>query len=107
MKANTKGFVQGDVVGHYVSEIPQDARPTNQRIVAYGESTGHHHVVEGVTTAFENPNGFYFVVAPDETARLTHIGNDHEAIEMTPGIVFIPRESQVEYDGANERRVLD
>jgi hypothetical protein len=107
MKANKFGFVQGDVIGQYITELPADVKPTKQRIVAYGESTGHHHIVEGVKTAFENPAGFYFVVAPEETASLVHIGNDHDTIEMIPGTVFIPRESQVEYDGAEERRVLD
>lgn len=107
MKANKFGFVQGDVIAHYIQALPKDAKPTKQRIVAYGESTGHHHIVEGVQTAYENPQGFYFVVAPEETATLVHIGNDHDTIEMIPGIVFIPRESQVEYDGAEERRVLD
>jgi hypothetical protein len=107
MKANKLGFFQGDVVGQYISKLPKDVKPTKERIVAYGETTGHHHIVEGVQTAYENSTGFYFVVAPEETAVLTHIGNDHEAIEMIPGIVFIPRESQVEYDGEEERRVLD
>jgi hypothetical protein len=107
MKANKLGFFQGDVVGKYVSELPEDAKITRERIVARGETTGHHHIVEGVQTAYENPQGFYFLVAPEEKAVLTHIGNDHDTIEMIPGIVFIPRESQVEYDGEEERKVLD
>jgi hypothetical protein len=107
MKANKLGFVQGDVVGHYVIKLPKNAKPTKQRVVAHGESTGHNHIVEGVMVAYENPQGFYFVIASDEIATLTHVGNDHDTIEMIPGIVFIPRESQVEYDGEEERKVRD
>jgi hypothetical protein len=107
MNANKIGFVQGDVIGHYVSELPAEAKLSKQRIVAYGESTGHHHIVEGVKEAYEVAEGFYFVVAPEENATLVHIGNDHDTIKLLPGIIYVPRESQVEYDGEEERRVLD
>lgn len=107
MNANKFGFMQGDVIGHYVQSIPEGAIVTKERIVAYGESTGHHHIVQGVQEAYETKEGFYFVVAPEDTAEVVHIGNDHETIKLLPGIVYVPRESQVEYDGEEERRVLD
>ena len=82
MNANILGFVQGDVIGHYVKSIPEGAKVTKERIVAYGESTGHHHIVQGVREVYEVKEGFYFVVAPEENATLVHIGNDHETIEI-------------------------
>lgn len=106
MNANKIGFLQGDVIGLYVKELPVEAKPTKQRIVAYGEATGHHHVVQGEVKAYETATDFYFVVGP-EPAEVVHIGNDHETIVLSPGIICIPRESQVEYDGEMERRVLD
>lgn len=107
MNANKFGFLQGDVVGLYVPELPAEAKPTKQRIVAYGEATGHHHIIQGDVKAYETATDFYFVVAQEEKAKVVHIGNDHETIVLQPGIIRIPRESQVEYDGEEERRVLD
>jgi len=106
MNTNKIGFLQGDVVGLYVKGLPKAAKPTKQRIVAYGEATGHHHVVQGSVQAYETATDFYFVVGP-EPAEIVHIGNDHETIILQPGIIRIPRESQVEYDGEMERRVVD
>lgn len=109
MNVNKLGAFQGDVVIHRidVDAIPSDAKPTQNRIVAYGEATGHHHVIEGECDVLENLFGFVVKVAEPNTAKLVHIGNEHETIEITPGIYWIPREAQVEYDGEEERRVCD
>ena len=109
MKTNKLGAFQGDVVIHKIAgnKIPADAEPTKNRIVAYGEATGHHHMIEGECDVYENLFGFAVKVAEPNTATLVHIGGEHETIEMTPGTYWIPKEAQVEYDGAEERRVLD
>lgn len=107
-KTNRLGAVQGDVPIIRIDRLPEDAKPTENRIVAYGETTGHNHQVQGVKEAYENPAGFYFVVAPDEKAEMVHTSNgDHGTIEMAPGLYFVPRVTQVEYDGEMERRVAD
>ena len=45
---STIGAVQGDVPVLKITNLPESARPRrdNNRIVAYGEVTGHNHIVE-------------------------------------------------------------
>ncbi len=102
------GGFQGDVAILIVDSIPADARPSSNRIVAYGEATGHHHVVEGNVICYETPTVWYYQVAPEAPAVIRHIGEEHAPIEIAPGLIFmVPKLSQVEYDGENERRVMD
>jgi hypothetical protein len=109
MKKLTKqGGFQGDVSIVPADKFPTDAKPTNNRIVAYGESTGHNHQIIGKVDMRETAEAFYFQVAPDEKATMVHIGEEHEAIEILPGQVWrVAKTPQVEYDGSEERRVLD
>lgn len=110
-------FVQGDVPSLRIGTLPANATPAKSRTVAYGEVTGHHHTVNGGTVydvetdvAGQLFRGVCVVVDEGETAELVHnSGGEHDVIEMTPGIWFIPGlgQQQVEYDGENERRVLD
>jgi len=108
IKSNTFGAIQGDVPILRVGAIPADARPTKNRRVAEGETTGHNHEVRGEVQMYENLAGFYFEVATSKKVEIVHTpGGEHATIEMTPGLYFVPREAQVEYDGEKERRVLD
>ena len=103
-----QGGFQGDVSILPVSEFPVDANPTKTRIVAYGESTGHNHQIVGQVDMRETADAFYFQVAPDEQATMVHIGEEHEDIEILPGQVWrVAKTPQVEYDGSEERRILD
>lgn len=102
------GGFQGDVIIILVDAVPADATPSRNRIVAYGESTGHHHIVEGDVTCYETPRAWYYQVAPEAPAVVRHIGEEHAPIEIAPGLIFqVPKLSQVEYDGENERRLRD
>lgn len=115
--ANKNVFVQGDVPALKLSALPEGAKLAKSRIVAYGEVTGHHHTINGGTCydvetdiAGKLFRGVCVVVADGETAEMTHnSGGEHDVIEMTPGVWFIPApgQQQREYDGENERRVLD
>jgi hypothetical protein len=116
-KANEYGAVQGDVPILRLAALPAGAVQTQRRIVAYGEVTGHHHEITGQVECYEcevSLAGQLFkglaVVVADVPARIEHnSGGEHAAIEMTPGVYFIPGpgQQQCEYDGAAERRVLD
>lgn len=109
-KLTLQGGFQGDVAIIAVKGFPKDAKPTESRTLAYGESTGHHHIVRGDVDMRETAEAFYFRVAEDaeDTPAIVHIGDEHESIEITPGTVWcVPKLSQVEYDGSEERRVLD
>jgi len=109
MKKLTRfGGFQGDVAIIPVDKFPKDAKPTKNRIVAYGEATGHNHQIVGDVDMRETETHFYFMVAPDNNAMMKHIGDDHETIEITPGQVWcVPKYSQREYDGELERRAMD
>lgn len=113
MKTNRFGAVQGDVPIIKIAKLSDNAKKTNNRTVAYGEVTGHHHTIYGECEVYETKReiegqlfpGLEVVVT--ETVELRH--QEHDTIEMIPGIYFIPSpgHQQVEYDGENERRVLD
>lgn len=113
IKTNKLGGVQGDVPILRIEKMPKGAKPTARRIVALGETTGHHHEIVGEVQCFDATHnlfkGIVVVVAEDKPAHLVHnSGGEHYTIEMAPGLHFIPTQiQQVEYDGANERRVLD
>lgn len=111
------GAPQGDVPIVKVNSLADGALLTNNRIVAYGEQTGHHHQIVGGAQVYEVEREFYgqlfkgldVVVSEGVDASLFHnSGGEHDTIVFTPGIWFIPTETQqVEYDGENERRVYD
>lgn len=101
------GGFQGDIVLIVVGKLPEDAKPTENRVVAYGESTGHHHIVTGDALGWETDDAWYYQAIGNDV-RMHHVGDDHEDIEIAPGLIFrVPKLSQVEYDGRNERRVMD
>ena len=100
------GGFQGDVDIVRLDDLPADAKPTERRIVAYGEATGHNHTVVGECDAYEVSDGLVFVVAPETEVQMVHTA-DHDPEVITPGIWFVPFDSQVEYDGENERKVMD
>lgn len=114
---NSLGGVQGDVPIRKISDLTPSGKPSNIRIVAYGEATGHHHELRGDCDVFEVQRkvagqlfkGLEVVVTDDHPVELWHKSNgEHDAITLAPGYYFIPTDvQQVEYDGENERRVYD
>ena len=105
IQANNIGAVQGDVPMLYVDELPKGVREIESRIVAFGEVTGHHHVVEDARM-FTDEFGNLFALVERPT-RLLH--QEHSAIELHPGIVQFGMAGihQVEYAGDEERAVRD
>lgn len=108
IRSNEFGAIQGDLDIIKIDRLPADAKRTKKRRLAEGETTGHNHELRGKVDVYENPAGLYFVVAPEATVQVVHTSDgEHDTIEMAPGLYFVPREPQVEYDGEEERRVLD
>lgn len=118
IKSNPVGAVQGDVPIIRVTKRTKGGKRTAKRTVAYGETTGHHHSIVGEVTCYDVTRevggqlfpGMEIVVVEGKPAHIEHNSNgEHNTIEMTPGIYFIPGpgHQQVEYDGENERRVQD
>ena len=118
IKTNIIGAVQGDVPLLRVDSLTPNGKATENRIVAVGESTGHHHQIVGECERYEVQRsiggnlfrGLEVVVIDGNPVTLEHTsGGEHFTVEMTSGIYFIPApgQQQVEYDGENERRVMD
>jgi hypothetical protein len=107
IQAGDKGAVQGDVPFLKIEKLPLNVRRRtgNNRIVALGEVTGHHHVVESATM-YEDGFGNLFALV-DKPTRLLH--QEHGAIVLEPGIYQFGLNgiNQVEYVGEEERRALD
>lgn len=116
-KIGPLGGVQGDVPIIAVENQSENGKATKQRIVAYGEQTGHHHEIRGECEVFEVERnianqlfvGLEVIVAPEKEVEIFHKSNgEHDTIQLMPGVWFIPTDiQQVEYDGAKERRVTD
>jgi hypothetical protein len=104
---NKIGAVQGDVPLRKIAALPPDARPRkdNNNIVALGEVTGHHHIVE-TAQMYEDGLGNLFALVEKSTRLLHH---EHGAIILDPGVYQFGLNGvqQVEYDGSEERRMLD
>lgn len=103
--ANSVGGVQGDVPFLRLDKLPKGVKPRKSNIVAYGEVTGHHHVVEEAQM-FEDGLGNLFALVEKPTQLLHH---EHGAIVLGPGVYQFGQAGvyQVEYEGEEERRVLD
>jgi hypothetical protein len=102
-------YRQGDVLLQSVARLPKRTRTVprdNGRLVlAYGELTGHAHVVEGeaellASDVAELEERFLRVT---REARLVH--NEHQAITLPPGDYAVRR--QREYTPGRIRIVTD
>ena len=103
----TDGYaVQGDVPLIKRDKIPANLAPVKGNILRYGEVTGHHHVVDAPPDTFQlyaDDHGTVLAMELFGPVAIRH--QEHGTIELPPGVYVIPE--QVEYDGAEERRVLD
>lgn len=63
---------QGDVQFKQVSNLPAGAKKVTNRPIAYGEHSGHQHVLTGDVEMFEIDGNLVAVVGGDG-ARLQHI----------------------------------
>lgn len=102
-KTETISFHQGDVQGKTINSLPKNCRRIDNQPLAYGEISGHIHVLTGDVELYEN-NEKKFAKVGNKGARLQHIlhGNlksancmtevkelpvaDHKSILLSPGI---------------------
>jgi|ERR1700748_550563 len=64
-------FHQGDVIGNQIAEIPSSAVKVRNRPIAFGEHSGHQHVLTGDVEMFEFEGRLIASVGKDG-ARLQH-----------------------------------
>jgi len=74
---DTKHFVHGGDVQAISHAIPARAKKIANKPVAYGEKSGHLHVITGDVELFEDENGNIFASVGSDGATLQHT---HESI---------------------------
>lgn len=72
MKKELLKFHQGDVQGRQIQSLPKGAKKIKNTPLAYGEHSGHVHVLTGDVELFEIEGKMVAVVGHDG-ARLQHI----------------------------------
>ena len=94
---------QGDVVIFLSKEKPDSAKKREDRTLAYGEVTGHHHTLQQDTAVvYGELEGVQWIVVEEDT-DLTH--QEHDTLAIPPGTqeVLVQRE----YHPEEIRRVVD
>jgi len=101
-----KQYRQGDVLLVQVDSLPPDAgledKSSSDIVLAYGEVTGHAHVVDASAASLYNSQGEHFLEVVAATA-LSH--QEHASIVLEPGVYRVVR--QREYTPQETRRVQD
>jgi hypothetical protein len=102
--------MQGDVQFKMIASLPTGAKRVNNKPLAYGEVSGHVHIITGNVDLFEIEGKTYAVVGNDG-ARLQHIMEsslmpdqltqvdelpvaDHKSILLPPGTYEIGIQKQ-------------
>ncbi len=81
-----KHYRQGDVLLVEIDSLPDGVKPRASTVIAEGEVTGHHHVLEsdGEVMVYESKNGRnLFAQILELDARLVH--EEHGVIVVSPG----------------------
>lgn len=65
-------FHQGDVQGKSISKLPENAKRVENKPLAYGEISGHVHILTGDVDFFEM-DGITYAVVGNDGARLQHV----------------------------------
>ena len=82
----------GDLLLVRIEEIPASAKRAEDKILAYGEATGHKHQLLGSAVIFrDQERQFVEIVAP---SKLVH--EEHREIQLPEGFYAVTR--QREYD---------
>ncbi len=94
---------QGDILLVKTDKIQGNLVGTGRRILAYGEVTGHSHVLDGDVKYYDNGNGLLIAQVSSES-KLTH--EEHGMINVPEGDYLVIR--QREFDVAEGiRKVSD
>ncbi len=90
-------YRQGDIVLKKVDKIEGKPVETGRKVLAYGEKTGHSHVLDGDVLFYENGNG-QILCSINSNAELIH--QEHKpSIQIPRGDYLVIR--QREYDLAD------
>jgi hypothetical protein len=100
---------QGDVLLKKIKTLPPDVQSVQPDargfVLAEGEATGHHHTLEAQeTTQLYTLDEILYLVVEAE-ASLTH--QEHDTIQVPPGIYEIGRVREYDYMANEARTVRD
>jgi hypothetical protein len=102
-------YRQGDVILKFsnLSQIPEDYKPKKDKVLAYGEKTGHkHQVISETAMVYENESGQLLLHVIDDDINLVH--EEHGAhTEIAPGIYEINIPQEYDYMAEIDRKVID
>lgn len=115
--------MQGDVQLFSINSLPKNAIKVKNRPVAYGEISGHCHIVTGDVELFEI-EGRTFAVVGNDGARLQHIHEskittkawvqleeieiaDHQSIPLKQGIYEMTIQNQFNPYSKLMEKVID
>lgn len=100
-------YRQGDVMLIPVESVPAIARPGaregDQIVLAYGEVTGHKHVIDEPSVGIFEHEGTRYIRVPEEGSSLRH--EEHGTIALAPGSYQV--RIQKEYSPQALRNVAD
>jgi hypothetical protein len=88
-KSKTICFHHGDVQGKMIAKLPIGAKRIENKPLAYGETSGHIHVLTGQVDMFEIEGKMYAVVGHDG-ARLQHVMENNLTPECMTEVKELP-----------------
>lgn len=101
-------YRHGDLAFEPVKEIKgSEVKFNNSFVLAYGEHSGHKHVitkVRGELKIFKDSSGQYCIDVEDE-AKITH--EEHKTITIKKGIYKINNEREYDYFSLEINKVID
>lgn len=66
-------FHGGDVQGYQIAALPGNLKKVENKPVAYGETSGHVHILTGDVELFEDENGNFFAAVGADGAYHQHM----------------------------------
>src|SRR3990167_6539530 len=95
---NNVAFIQGDIMGIKIDQLPQGLKKREGNIIVRGESTGSHHSLLG-GSVFERGEELYLqVIQP--IGEVVH--QEHNPIELPAGNYRVVRQRQYKKEDMTE-----
>lgn len=110
----TDQFRQGDVLVTRIDALPMRSLEPRQRdatrgvVLAYGERTGHAHVVDALPEAvdfLEDASGNMFLVVRGEEGATKVLHEEHDPLDLPPGTYEVSQQREYEPGPAREAPV--
>ena len=105
-------YRHGDLLIVRMTEEINKEHKREDKVLAEGEVTGHHHRLQGNATIYGKQDGIQYVEIVDPT-KLVH--EEHATIDLMPGNYKVFRQREYDYmpdlqkveKAERERRVMD